>query len=72
MAGSCLSNSMCSFHHALLSVLWGYFENQRKLVGKESLVTNNKHASTNLGQKQTKTQSCPVDSQRQDGIGSRN
>lgn len=54
MAGSCLSNSMCSFHHALLSVLWGYFENQRKLVGKESLVTNNKHASTNLGQKSPK------------------
>lgn len=37
MAGSCLSNSMCSFHHALLSVLWGYFENQRKLVGKVQL-----------------------------------
>ena len=51
MAGSCLSNSIYSFHHALLSVLWEYCENQRKLVGKQSLVTNNKHTSTNLGGK---------------------
>lgn len=53
MAGSCLSNSMCSFYHVLLSVVQGYYEDQRKLVGKQSLVINNKDTSTNLGEKKS-------------------
>lgn len=68
MAGSCLSNSMCSFYHVLLSVVQGYYEDQRRLVGKQSLVINNKDTST----KEKKKISYLLDTQRQDEIGCRN
>lgn len=39
---------------------------------KQSLVINDNHISTNLGKKKMRIQSCLIDSQRQNEIGSKN